>query len=196
MNDEHTILNHYNLTSPFPTSWPTEKDDSDASDDEKDRELTRNYIRRSRSRYSALERRGSDRRSLVPGSEKLPHGQENLVQKDEPDPLGGSDSVVKILRRKGLPVEEDSRLSKMVVPSRVQVKLKGFRKSILTLVHDLLAKPLPISGPFACFNARAFAWSRNSFTFHRFKIRLIESARRVEFRALRSGEDHYRQCVL
>lgn len=112
MADEHIILNHYNLTSAFPSSWPTEKDDSDTSGGEKDHEMSRHYIRRSRSRYSALERHGSDRRSLVPGSEKLPHGQENLVQKDEPDPLGGSDSVVKTLRRKGLPMEEDSRLSK------------------------------------------------------------------------------------
>ena len=111
MNDEHTILNHYNLTNPFPTSWPTEKDDSDGSDDDKSTGLSRHYVRRSKSRYSALERHGSDRRSLVPGSEKLPHGQENLVQKDEPDPLGGSDSVVRTLRQKGLPVEDDSRLS-------------------------------------------------------------------------------------
>ena len=115
MNDEHTILNHYNLTNPFPTTWPTEKDDSDISDDDKITSPQRGYIRRSKSRYSALERHGSDRKSLVPGSEKLPHGQENLVQKDEPDPLGGTDSVVRVLRRKGLPVEEDSRLSEDVV---------------------------------------------------------------------------------
>ena len=111
MTDEHTILNHYNLTNPFPTSWPAEKNESDTSDQEKDGKLSRNYVRRSKSRYSALERHGSDRGSLVPGTEKLPHGQENLVQKDEPDPLGGSDSVVRTLRQRGLPVEEDSRLS-------------------------------------------------------------------------------------
>lgn len=111
MTDEQTILNHYNLTSPFPDAWPAEKDESDASDDEKQKNLSRHYIRRSKSRYSALERGAHDRKSLVPGSEKLPHGQENLVQKDEPDPLGGGDSVVRILRKQGLPVEEDSRLS-------------------------------------------------------------------------------------
>ena len=110
MHDEHTILNHYNLTNPFPTSWPTEKDDSDHSDDDNSKKISRHYVRRSKPRYSALEL-GSHRKSLVPGSEKLPHGQENLVQKDEPDPLGGSDSVVRALRQKGLPVEEDSRLS-------------------------------------------------------------------------------------
>ena len=112
MNDEHTILNHYNLANPFPTTWPTEKDDSDDSEEEKAASNVKSGIRRSKSRYSALERGGSDaRKSLVPGSQKLRDGQENLVQKDESDPLGASDSVVRILRHKGLPVEDDARLS-------------------------------------------------------------------------------------
>lgn len=114
MNDEHTILNHYSLTNPFPRSWPTEKDDSEDSGEEKSSSSLKAGQRRSKSRYSALERRGSDgRRSLVPGSQKLRDGQENLVQRDEPDPLGASDSVVRVLRQKGLPVEEDSRLSEI-----------------------------------------------------------------------------------
>ena len=46
----------------------------------------------------------------MPGTEKTGDGVENLVQKDEPDPLGGRDSVVRILRHKGLPVEDDQRL--------------------------------------------------------------------------------------
>lgn len=112
MNNEHTILNHYNLTNPFPTTWPTEKEDSEDSDQEKATDVSKSGIRRSKSRYSALERGGSDaRRSLVPGSQKLRDGQENLVQKDEPDPLGASESVVRVLRHRGLPVEDDSRLS-------------------------------------------------------------------------------------
>ena len=109
MNDEHTILNHYNLTSPFPNTWPAEKNDSDASEDEQPASK-KDGLRRSKSRYSALERAGSDRRSLVPGAQKLKDGQENLVQKDEPDPLGTSGSVVRVLRQRGLPVEEDTRL--------------------------------------------------------------------------------------
>ena len=111
MNDEQTILNHYNLNSPYPTVWPAEKDDSDTSEEEKSSN-NKNAMRRSKSRYSALERSGSDRRSLVPGAERLKDGQENLVQRDEPDPLGGRDSVVRILRQKGLPVEEDTKLRK------------------------------------------------------------------------------------
>lgn len=109
MNDEHTILNHYNLTSPFPTAWPDDKNDSDVSEDEQPASR-KDGIRRSKSRYSALERTGSDRRSLVPGAQKSKDGQDNLVQKDEPDPLGTSSSVVRALRHKGLPVDEDTRL--------------------------------------------------------------------------------------
>lgn len=107
MGDEHAILNHYNLTTPYPTAWPVEKDDSDASDDAFP---VKPSIRRSKSRYSALERSGSDRRSLVPGSEKTGDGVENLVQKDEADPLGNADSVVRVLRQKGIAVEDDQRL--------------------------------------------------------------------------------------
>lgn len=107
MEDEPAILNHYNLTTPYPTSWPVEKDDSDASDDASPAKPS---VRRSKSRYSALERNGSDRRSLVPGSEKTGDGVENLAQKDEADPLGSADSVVRVLRQKGIAVEDDQRL--------------------------------------------------------------------------------------
>ncbi len=128
MNDEHTILNHYNLTNPFPSTWPTENDDSGDSGEDKAVNGPNAAIRRSKSRYSALERRGSDgRRSLVPGSQKLRDGQENLVQRDEPDPLGASDSVIRVLRQKGLPVEDDSRLSE-VLKDRERVVLIAFRE--------------------------------------------------------------------
>lgn len=111
ISDEHTLLNHYNITELYPTAWPEEKDQSDASEDEQPANQTKGLAHsRSKSRYSALIRSASDRRSLVPGSEKTGDGVENLVQKDEPDPLGGSDSVVRILKQKGLPVEEDQRL--------------------------------------------------------------------------------------
>ncbi|KAL8827295.1 MAG: hypothetical protein Q9191_003278 [Dirinaria sp. TL-2023a] len=110
MENEATILNHYNLTTLYPTSWPTEKDESDISDSELSPTPKEAASRRSKSRYSALERVGSDRKSLVPGSERMRNGVENLVQKDEPDPLGGADSVVRVLRERGMNVEDDSRL--------------------------------------------------------------------------------------
>ncbi|KAL8719449.1 MAG: hypothetical protein Q9225_003554 [Loekoesia sp. 1 TL-2023] len=110
-SDEHTLFNHYNITTLYPTAWPAEKDESDASEDDQPAGKSPGLAHsRSKSRYSALARSTSDRRSLVPGSEKTGDGIENLVQKDEPDPLGGPDSVVRILRQKGLPVEEDQRL--------------------------------------------------------------------------------------
>ncbi|KAL9024469.1 MAG: hypothetical protein Q9196_006496 [Gyalolechia fulgens] len=108
-SDEHTLLNHYNIASLYPTAWPAEKDDSDVSEDEQPTSKSTGLVHsQSKSRYSALARSTSDRRSLVPGSEKTGDGVENLVQKDEPDPLGGPDSVVRILRQKGLPVHSDA----------------------------------------------------------------------------------------
>jgi exocyst complex component 2 len=103
---ERTIVTHYNIPSPYPTEWPQELDESDDQDDVPDAV----GIRRSRSRYSALERSASERKSLLPGSQKTGDGRANLVQKDEPDPLGHNASVVQTLRNRGLPVEQDSRL--------------------------------------------------------------------------------------
>lgn len=110
---ERTILTHYNLATPYPTEWPAEKDESDASDDDIPLPLKAQLnvpLGRSKSRFSALERNSTGRRSLVPGSQKTRDGLENLVQSDEPDPLGGYDSVVRALRDRGLPVESDHRL--------------------------------------------------------------------------------------
>ncbi|KFY36536.1 hypothetical protein V495_07800 [Pseudogymnoascus sp. VKM F-4514 (FW-929)] len=109
---ERTVLAHYQLPTAFPTEWPAEKDESDASDDEGlvKKKKTSSTGRASKSRYSALERATSDRRSLVPGSQKTGEGLENLVQKDEPDPLGTGESVVRILRGHGLPVQDDIHL--------------------------------------------------------------------------------------
>jgi exocyst complex component 2 len=100
------IIDHYNLSSPNPVEWPAELDDSD----EEVAPGKALNVRRSKSRYSALERSASDRRSVIPGSQKTGDGRANLVQKDEPDPLGGMDSVVAVLKQRGLPVEEDTRL--------------------------------------------------------------------------------------
>lgn len=106
---ERIVLEHYQLSTAYPVEWPAEKDNSDASDEEETKPA-RNGIRRSKSRYSALERAASDRRSVLPGSQRGDNGVENMVQRDEPDPLGTTDSVVRILRQLGLPVQEDPRL--------------------------------------------------------------------------------------
>jgi exocyst complex component 2 len=100
---ERTVLDHYQLSTAYPVEWPAEKDMSDSSDEDDKKSNRNGMIRRSKSRYSALERAASDRRSG--------DGVENLVQRDEPDPLGSTDSVVRILRQLGLPVQEDTKLS-------------------------------------------------------------------------------------
>jgi exocyst complex component 2 len=103
---EGNVTNHYNLPTAYPLEWPAELDQSD----EDEPSNVGAGVRRSRSRYSALERSASDRRSALPGFQKTGDGRANLVQKDEPDPLGGPDSVVRALKQRRLPVEEDSRL--------------------------------------------------------------------------------------
>jgi len=113
---ERTVLQHYQLSTPYPLEWPEEKDTSDASEDEDNESLkaeaSRVAMRRSKSRYSALERVASDRRSFLPGSQKTGDGVENLVQRDEPDPLGNGDSVISKVRALGLPVQDDVKLRK------------------------------------------------------------------------------------
>ncbi|KAI9727332.1 MAG: hypothetical protein M1828_006951 [Chrysothrix sp. TS-e1954] len=107
---ESTILNHYNLTTPFPTAWPAEKDESDESADEKPAPAVTTRPRaKSMRRYTTLGKSTKSSRTSVPGSQKK-DGVETMVQKDEPDPLGGSGSVVSRLRQRGLPVEEDLKL--------------------------------------------------------------------------------------
>ena len=112
---ERKVLEHYQLSTPYPVEWPAEKDTSDVSDAEEDApaDIAPNKaMRRSQSKYSALERVTSTRGSLVPGSQKTGNGIENLVQRDEPDPLGSTESVVRILRTLGLPIQDDTRLRK------------------------------------------------------------------------------------
>ncbi|KAI9752014.1 MAG: hypothetical protein M4579_005787 [Chaenotheca gracillima] len=114
MTDYQTkVLAHYNLQNAFPSEWPAANDVSDDSDEEavaNARAQKNVQFRRSKSRYSALERHGSDKRSSVPGTERNRDGVENLVQSDEPDPLGTGESVVRMLRKRGLHVEDDARL--------------------------------------------------------------------------------------
>ena len=115
---ERTVLDHYRISEPFPTAWPAGKDESDASDDEEaiaaaEQQAAKMKAARRKSKYSALETMGSRRRSHVPGAQHLDGGVESLVRRDEPDPLGGGDSVVRILRQQGLPVQDDINMSKL-----------------------------------------------------------------------------------
>ena len=147
---DRIVLSHYNISNPYPTEWPADKDESDASENEKPADSALNIAnRRSKSRYSVLERNGNERRSLVPGSEKTRDGIENLVQNDEADPLGATDSVVRALRQKGLPVEEDQRLRKTLATVKLATTLLTFngREPLSALLHYIHARSISISGP-------------------------------------------------
>lgn len=105
---DRTVLDFYGLSTPFPSEWPEDKNDADSSDDEY--HGNRKHDPR-KSRFQALERAVGDRRSsLMYGSENDKKGVGNLVQKDEPDPLGSVDSVVRSLTQLGLSVQDDARL--------------------------------------------------------------------------------------
>ncbi|GAB7350211.1 hypothetical protein MBLNU459_g0869t1 [Dothideomycetes sp. NU459] len=107
---ERTLLNHYKLSSLYPSEWPDRDDESDASDDETAKQRRDpNASPTFTSRFPGLDRHAS-LRSSISGTQKASGGADSLVQKDEPDPLGIAPSVVHELRRKGLPVEDNLRL--------------------------------------------------------------------------------------
>ncbi|KAL8407887.1 hypothetical protein RB594_006622 [Gaeumannomyces avenae] len=110
---ERTVMEHYQIPSLYPVEWPAEKNTSDASDDDDGVDPAKKKaarLNRRKSKYQALERAVSNRGSLPPGSEKTANGVGNLVQKDEPDPLGTTDSVVRTLKQYGLPLQSDPKL--------------------------------------------------------------------------------------
>ncbi|KAG6004416.1 hypothetical protein E4U21_001084 [Claviceps maximensis] len=103
-DDERTILEFYQLPTAYPSEWPIEKD-VDVDEELPDEQVIKRE--RPRSRYEALETAFGGRKSFVDGQS----GLGSLVQKDEPDPLGTSESVVRSLKHLGLPVQEDPRLT-------------------------------------------------------------------------------------
>lgn len=94
------IAGHYNLPSAYPDEWPAELDDGDSDD---------GASHRNSRRYIALERDNS-RKSLNLGALPSNNDRDLQVQKDEADPLGARDSVLNILKKRGLSLEEDSNL--------------------------------------------------------------------------------------
>ncbi len=108
---ERTVLDFYQLPNPYPLEWPAEKDNSDASDDD---DTPTPVVDKRKTRYQALERATDRSRNQLPGAQKSGAGVDTLVQRDEPDPLGSSDSVVRLLRQLGLPVQDDIKFRKLV----------------------------------------------------------------------------------
>ncbi|KID80739.1 Exocyst complex component 2 [Metarhizium brunneum] len=101
---ERKVLEFYQLPTSYPEMWPPEKDagEESAEDDHGAKQGRR------KSRYEALGSAFGGRKSFV--GESGQGGIGNLVQKDEADPLGTSDSVVRSLKQLGLPVQDDARL--------------------------------------------------------------------------------------
>ncbi|KAI0098799.1 exocyst complex component Sec5-domain-containing protein [Nemania sp. FL0031] len=108
---DRRVLDFYGISTPMPTTWPSEKNDkTDDSDSDREQQQKKKKLNRRKSRYEALERAVSNRSSVVAGSETSASGVSNLVQRDEPDPLGSSDSVVRTLKDLGVPIQDDPRL--------------------------------------------------------------------------------------
>lgn len=108
------IASHYNLPSEFPEQWPAELDELDPGEEEQT-PVERTKSRARKSRYFALERTPSDWRNF--GSRRGKDGREN-AQNDEPDPLGTGDSVLRILKQKGLrPEDEGGKHSRFLLSS-------------------------------------------------------------------------------
>jgi exocyst complex component 2 len=110
--DERAILEFYHIQTLYPETWPAENN-SDASDSEDERKKKK--LQRRKSRYQALERT-TTRRSLLDAGAK--GGSGAVPQKDNPDPLGTSDSVVRSLKQLGVPGQEHGRLSMDMFPWR------------------------------------------------------------------------------
>lgn len=124
-DNERTILDFYQLSTPFPSEWPSEKNEAEGSEEEEELKPDKAKVQRRKSRYHALEKAAGDRRSsYVPGSEAGKGGKGNLVQKDESDALGSMDSVVMVLKSMGLPVQDDLRLRRLLGGSDADTQLQ------------------------------------------------------------------------
>lgn len=103
MNDwksEGALLAHYRLQNPFPQSWSDPIEEAQAKQ--------RLQYRKSTSRYSVLQEESvsSSLKGLV-GGDLFSGG---AVKEDEPDPLGTADSVVRVLRQRGIHADDNVRL--------------------------------------------------------------------------------------
>ena len=184
---ERTILEFYQLPTPYPTEWPAEKEEGEASDeDEGDIKLQRR-----KSRYQALERAVSRRGSAVPGSEGGAGGVGNLVSKDEPDPLGSSYSVVRTLKHLGLPLQDDLRLRRFGDNITYNLKLMDLkRQPFLTLLDDVLARSLLVSNALHCRYPKSPSRLRCPVTIHRSKVRIAQGLGRKQLREIRESQGH------
>lgn len=110
MPDDVDVAQYYNLPTAYPEEWPAQLDDGDAPETVPDDAAARKKQlkqQRKSARYSALGLATS--RNLASAPFRAGAG-DHASGKDEPDPLGSSDSVLHMLRQRGLPVDEDPQL--------------------------------------------------------------------------------------
>ena len=109
---ERILLNKYHLTSLHPTEWPHENDDDNSSEEEEEERgaskasLSNGHARNMSTSSNSARYQKISRHASIEGRKHTDAG----IQKDEPDALGKAQSVVSELRRRGLPVEENSAL--------------------------------------------------------------------------------------
>jgi len=175
---ERSVLEFYQLSTLYPNEWPADKNNSDSSDEESE---IKKKINRRKSKYQALERAVSNRASVVPGSEQSAKGGVgNLVQKDEPDPLGTTDSVVRTLRQLGVAVQDDTRLRmRLQAPcSSCFRRLTGMhRQQVSPFIDDLLARPFPVRDACDGRHAESAIWSGRALAINRSEVGVAQSAR-------------------
>ena len=132
---DRDVTDHYGLPSAFPEEFPAELDESDESEDESGN-------KRNSRRYFALGRNSSQHRSLNLGTIKSNDGREHLVQKDEPDPLGSRNTVLNLLQKRGLSLDDESRLK-----SRFMLSSTSFSPALfLSQVHSTASIPALLDG--------------------------------------------------
>src|SRR3978361_1348456 len=102
MNDHPVLLKHYRLHDPNPTTW------TDPIEEAQQQRQYGGLHRKSTVRYSVLQEEQvyATLRGLI--GDNLYEG--GSLPRDEPDPLGTTNSVVHVLRQRGLPVEDNVRL--------------------------------------------------------------------------------------
>ncbi|KAK3622799.1 Exocyst complex component S5 [Elasticomyces elasticus] len=116
---ERRLLNHYKLTTLYPSTWPHQPgDDSSDSDSDPEPKPNGNKTPSSKSpapsplvgRQSSSARfRQIDRHASIRSASSL-LGSSSVINQDEPDALGQIQSIAITLRSRGLRVEEDLAL--------------------------------------------------------------------------------------
>lgn len=104
---------YYALPTPYPEEWPADLDDSDESESEAAASSANHARQQSQARYPGLGNDPGFKLSARRKSSKI----SGSVQKDEPDPLGGPGTIVRMLKQHGLPIEDEQIRNQFLLSS-------------------------------------------------------------------------------